>query len=207
MQLFFLTAIAAFLVVYTLKRNDQKSRIVFLSRYLENYRIEKLMETLTQGYLRALGESDPVRRDQIFGLLSSAEADLNGQFDRFASEFAKAPEVDTRITLLSVPIPYAARLFPTATFDARKAFAIHAEGIRRAAQDDETQSQRDRAFVMSAELFLMQHTCHWFCRSKGVASARMMLRHQTRYEQLIESVSPETRDAYLTLTRQRIAPA
>ena len=49
---------------------------------------------------------------------------------------------------------------------------------------------------MSAELFLMQHTCHWFCKSKTVASARMMARHQTTYAQLVAAVSPETRRAY-----------
>ena len=32
---------------------------------------------------------------------------------------------------------------------------------------------------MSAELFLMQHTCHWYCRSRAVASARMLARHKT----------------------------
>ncbi|MDB5878990.1 MAG: hypothetical protein JWQ41_2404, partial [Variovorax sp.] len=49
------------------------------------------------------------------------------------------------------------------------------------------------------ELFLMQHTCHWFCRSKTVASARMMARHQTSYALLLDSVSPTTRAAYQTL--------
>ncbi|MCY1373545.1 hypothetical protein D9M69_608290 [compost metagenome] len=52
---------------------------------------------------------------------------------------------------------------------------------------------------MSAGLFLMQHTGHWFCKSKAVASARMLTRHQTSYEQLLEAVSPETREAYRAL--------
>jgi hypothetical protein len=43
---------------------------------------------------------------------------------------------------------------------------------------------------MSAELFLMQHSCHWFCKSKAVASARMLVRHKTSHEQLIAAVSP-----------------
>jgi hypothetical protein len=47
-----------------------------------------------------------------------------------------------------------------------------------------------------AELLLMQHSCHWFCRSKVVASARMLARHQTSYEQLLDAVNPETRRAY-----------
>lgn len=31
---------------------------------------------------------------------------------------------------------------------------------------------------------MMQHTCHWYCRSKSVASARMLASHRTSYEQL-----------------------
>ena len=61
-------------------------------------------------------------------------------------------------------------------------------------------SPRDKAFTMSAELFLMQHTCHWFCKSKTVASARLMARHKTTYEQVLASVAPATRDAYRALT-------
>ena len=60
----------------------------------------------------------------------------------------------------------------------------------------------DAAFTMSAELFLMQHSCHWYCKSKTVASARMLARHQTSYEQLLDAVSPETRSAYAALTGQ-----
>ena len=40
---------------------------------------------------------------------------------------------------------------------------------------------KDRAFAILAEMLLMQHTCHWYCRSKAVASARMLARHQTSY--------------------------
>lgn len=36
----------------------------------------------------------------------------------------------------------------------------------------------------------MQHTCHWYCRSKTVASARMLARHKTAYVQLLASVDP-----------------
>jgi hypothetical protein len=58
------------------------------------------------------------------------------------------------------------------------------------------------AFTMSAELFLMQHTCHWFCKSKTVASARMLALHKTTYAQLVASVAPGTRDAYRALIRR-----
>jgi hypothetical protein len=52
---------------------------------------------------------------------------------------------------------------------------------------------------MSAELFLMQHTCHWYCRSRAVASARMLARHKTPYAQLVDSVAPATRRDYRAL--------
>jgi hypothetical protein len=58
------------------------------------------------------------------------------------------------------------------------------------------------AFTMTAELFLMQHTCHWFCKSKTVASARMLALHQTPYAQLVASVGPDTREAYCALLRK-----
>ena len=46
-----------------LNAQDQKRRIALLARTLGQYQIEALMENLTQGYLRALGEDDPARRD------------------------------------------------------------------------------------------------------------------------------------------------
>jgi hypothetical protein len=79
----------------------------------------------------------------------------------------------------------------------REALRVHARGICRAIEGDTAASARDRAFAISAELFLMQHTCHWFCRSKLVASARMLSRHQTSYDQLVTSVLPQTRSEYL----------
>lgn len=54
---------------------------------------------------------------------------------------------------------------------------------------DEEERKR-RAFTMTAELMLMQHTCHWFCRSRTVASMRLLARHKTAYEQVLQSVAP-----------------
>jgi hypothetical protein len=66
-------------------------------------------------------------------------------------------------------------------------------------QDGSDESARSRAFTTMAELFLMQHTCHWFCKSRTVASARMLARHKTSYQQLIDSVAPATRASYCEL--------
>jgi hypothetical protein len=195
MDLFILLILIAF-GAYILKSKDQKRRIALLGEHLGQYQIEKLMETLTQGYLRALAEPEAERRTQIWQLLSSSEEALCAQFNRFVAEFAKVDEAQTRVSKLAFALPFADQLFPGNTFDVRKALKIHAQGLAEAVQNNRQQSDRDKAFTVSAELFLMQHTCHWFCRSKTVASMRILARHKTAYAQLVASVSPATRKAY-----------
>jgi hypothetical protein len=56
-----------------LKAQDQRRRIGLLGRYLSQYEIEKLMENVTGGYLRALDEKDEERRAQVWSLLATAE--------------------------------------------------------------------------------------------------------------------------------------
>ena len=199
MNPFFLASLIA-IGLYILKMKDQRRRVVLLATHLGNFQIEKLMETLTSGYLRALGESDTARREQIWQLLSTSEAQLVEQFKRFSADFAKLDAAQVRISLIPVAIPFADRLFPGATFDLRRAMAIHAEGLEQACRNDAQRSNRDKAFTVSAELFLMQHTCHWFCRSKATASARLLARHQTPYAQVVASVGKRTRRAYEALT-------
>lgn len=199
MDFFLLTLISA-TGFYMLKSAEQRKRITLLGSHLSQYQIEKLMETLSDGYLRALGEKDAARREQVWALLASSEAQLCSQFSRFVAEFAKVDEVSTRVSKIPVAVPFANQLLPAATFDLRKVFAVHANGLAQAAQNTDGRSPRDKAFTMSAELYLMQHTCHWFCKSKTVASARLMARHKTTYEQVLASVAPATRDAYRALT-------
>lgn len=185
--------------LYLLNAQAQRRRIALLASHLGNYQIEKLMETLTQGYLRALGENDPERRTQIWSLLQASEARLSDQFGRFAAEFARVDAAQARVSKLPLALPLAEVLLPSATFDVRRAFEIHAHGFAAATREANDSSPRDKAFTLSAELLLMQHTCHWFCKSRMVASARMLARHQTAYAQLVASVAPETRRAYCTL--------
>jgi hypothetical protein len=181
---------------YVLRTKEQNRRIVLLGSHLGKYQIERLMESLTEGYLRCLGEDDPERRQQIWRLLNATEEALASQFNSFAADFSRLAEADTRISKLALALPYADRLFPRLTFDARRAFAIHAQAIDEAAKNSLQRAPKANAFLMSAELFLMQHTCHWYCRSKTVASARMLARHKTSYAQLIDAVAPDTRRAY-----------
>jgi hypothetical protein len=192
----FMLAMSVAIGAYILKSKYQSKRIALLGSHLGKFQIEKLMETLTEGYLRALGEADAERREQIFNLLTTTEVSLCDQLNRFATEFAKVDEADARVSKLALSIPYGVQLFPNATFDLRKALAIHAHGITNAAMNSADRSTKAKAFTVSAELFLLQHTCHWFCKSKTIASARMLGRHKTSYEQLVASVAPETRQAY-----------
>jgi hypothetical protein len=198
-EIVFLLILLAGYGAYSLKSKTQKKRIGLLARYLGQYQVEKLLETLTQGYLRALGEKEPERQTQVWNLLVSSEQQLVEQFDRFVAGFASVDDDDALVSTFPVFIPEAQRFFPKQTFDMRKLLAVHAQGIRRVANNELNQTPKARAFTLSAELFLMQHSCHWYCRSKTVASGRMLARHQTSYAQLLAAVSPQTRQAYSAL--------
>lgn len=187
--------------VWVLNGKAQRRRVALLASQLGQYQIEKLMEALTDGYLRAMGETQDERRDQIWRLLSTTESQLAEQFNQFANAFGQLDAASTRVSRLPIALPYAEVWLPQATFDLRAALSVHARGITQVLHNSSHMSARDRAFMATAELLLMQHTCHWFCKSKTIASARMLARHKTPYEQLIASVSPETRAAYLSLTR------
>jgi hypothetical protein len=196
----FLTLAALLLLAaYLQKTREQKKRITLLAAHLGRYQIETLMENLTEGYLRCLGEDDPARREQIWKLLDTTEQTLVGQFQRFAADFARVGDAEARVSTLPLALPFADRLFPARSFDMRRALAIHARGIADAAANSLQQAPKSKAYTMSAELFLMQHTCHWYCRSRAVASARMLARHKTPYAQLVDSVAPATRRDYRAL--------
>ena len=179
----------------------QQQRKILLGRQLQPYQIEKAMETLTEGTLRALGESDPERQASIWSMMASTEADLKSQFQNFVLRFAQLDAASTQVSTWPLCIPFAEKIQPSAVFDMRKALSIHSHGMASAIDNTAQRSPKDKAYVLMAEMLLMQHTCHWFCKSKAVASARMLTRHQTRYEQLVASVSPETRQAYSALLK------
>ena len=71
---FFILAMLFAVGVNALRFVAQRKRIALLGSYLGKYQIEKLMETLTAGYLRALGEEDNARREQIWQILANSEA-------------------------------------------------------------------------------------------------------------------------------------
>jgi hypothetical protein len=188
--------VVAALAGYALKTQDQRRRIALLGSQLQHYSLEKHIEALIEGYLRALGEDDAARREQIWGLMRNHETALSEQLTRLARDMARLDPDTVRISKLGWSVPFADKLFPAATFDLRKAIDIHARGMAQAIAEQPGRSDKEKAFTVMAEMYLFQHTCHWFCRSKNVASARLLARHRTAYAQVLAAVSPETRRAY-----------
>ncbi|MCE1251804.1 MAG: hypothetical protein LWW82_13930 [Comamonadaceae bacterium] len=200
---FFSLLLLLFIGLHLLRGRERAARVALLGSYLSRYQIEKLMEALTDGYLRALGEADAERRQQIWGLLATTEKNLVLQFQSFADDFAQVAAQDARVSRLPLALPYASRWWPAATFDMRAMLRLHARGIAEVAADvgdGSPEARKAQAFTMTAELYLMQHSCHWFCRSATMASVRLVALHQTGYEQVLASVSRRTRDGYRQLT-------
>ena len=189
--------------VYFLKVREQRQRVMLLASFLGGTQIEKYLGVLMDGYLRAVGENDPQRQESIWAVMAQNEQQLASQFQRFADDFAQVPTERARVSTLPLALPYFDRIVPSATFDMREAVKLHARAIREAcAQEGMTPEQRkQQAFTMTAELMLMQHTCHWFCKSRTVASVRLMARHKSSYEQVLQSVAPQTRAAYKKLLK------
>nr|MBP6277817.1 hypothetical protein [Limnohabitans sp.] len=173
--------------IHWLNTQGQRKRTALLAEQLRPYQIEKHMEQLTSAYMRALGETDPERQQQILQLQETAEEQLAHEFQNLAREFAKLPAPVTRG--FKVALPYIDQLSPKASFDMRRMLEVHAQGIALAVNNPQGLSPKERSFRMMGEMFLMQHSCHWFCKSKTIASARMVAQHQTRYEQALAAVS------------------
>ncbi|HEX5805594.1 MAG TPA: hypothetical protein VFY31_04575 [Macromonas sp.] len=187
---------------FVLKSRDERRHIVLLATHLQALQIEKLMEQLIQGYMRALDAGDTARREQIWTQLEPAERQLADQFNRLAVSIANEDAAATRVSKLALPM--ADQWWPRHTFDLRQALAIHARGLAAVVENAPGRSLKDKAYTVLAEVLLMQHTCHWFCKSKTVASARLLARHKTAYVQVLQSVSSATRQAYLALTGQSL---
>lgn len=199
MEIFVLLLMVAAFSAWQLKSKNQARRMALLDGFLGRYQVEKRMENLIEAYLSALEEKDPERQARLWTMLALSEQQLCGQLRRLAADFSAVDEADARVSKLPAFLPETDRFFPANTFDMRSALVVHAEALERAASNAQGRAPRDKAYTLSAELLLMQHTCHWYRHSKAAASARMLARHQTPYQQLLASVDPETRQAYLAV--------
>jgi hypothetical protein len=109
MELAVLVMIVAF-VGYTFQARDERRRIGLLGHYLGQYQIEKLMQTLTDGYMRALGEADAARQAQIWSMLTTTETALCEQFRRFVLDLAQLDADAARVSKLPLSIYFTAKL-------------------------------------------------------------------------------------------------
>ncbi len=196
---FLVVALPLLISLSLLNRQQQQLRIRRLAALLQPLGLEKLMEQLSTGYLRALGETDPVRSEPIWNLLAESEQRFAQQLQRLAEQAARLGADETRISRWPVGAALAARWLPANSFDLRALLKIHADGVASAVHNAQGLDRRAQAFMLSAEMLLFQHSCHMYCRSLGVASARLLARHQTSHLQALNASSHTTRQGYRAL--------
>lgn len=186
------------IVVWQIARaRYQRSHIVLLGRHLADLQLERHMETLTQGYSRAIQADSESRQLQVLETFAATERSVAAQVHALANAMQKEDPQATRVNMVSFCVPYIERFLPAMTRDFRELLHIHAKGLRHVVDNVEQWDPKTRAYHLSAELYLLQHSCHWFCKSRTVADARLMLRHQVNHQKVLESVSHVTRSAYL----------
>mgnify|MGYP006171512199 FL=1 len=187
-----------------LRVRHQRANISLLGRHLADLNLERHMETLTQGYTRAIHEENESRQLQVLETFAPTERAVAAQMQTLATSIQKDDAQRTRMGTYPICVPYATHLLPASTQrDFRTLLQVHANGLRRAVDNEAGWPPKTRAFHLSAELYLFQHSCHWFCKSRNVADARLMLRHQVTHKKVLESVSEPTRKAYLEWLRGR----
>jgi hypothetical protein len=103
-ELFLLLPIAIVALWFARTRQQQR-RIAILARYLSGHDIEKNIETLSQGYSRALGESDPARGEQVWRVLRGTEDILCRQVRKLAEDFAGVEPAATRVSKFPIWLP------------------------------------------------------------------------------------------------------
>lgn len=189
--------LAVAVVWRVLSMRYQKAHIALLGRHLANHQLERHMETLTQGYTRAIQADSTSRQLQILETFAQTERAVASQAQAVAVALQQESLQQASLVTWPMCIPYAEHFAPSITRDFRALFQIHAEGLRYVVDNVPGWEPKQRAYHLSAELYLLQHSCHWFCKSRGVANARLQLRHQVEYQKVLDSVSETTRSAYV----------
>lgn len=182
---------------HVLRVRYQRARIALLASHLTNMNLERHMETLTQGYTRAIHEDNESRQRQVLDTFTQTEKVVAANVHKLAESMQKESAADTAMGTFAFCVPYIERcVSPASLLDFRALLHIHAAGLRTAIDNPSDMDLKQRAFHISAELYLLQHSCHWFCKSRGVADARLLLRHKVDHKKVLESVSSTTRAAY-----------
>ncbi|TEA77417.1 hypothetical protein [Allopusillimonas ginsengisoli] len=193
---FALTLLVVVIAWQVLRVRYQRARIALLGRHLANLQLERHMETLTQGYTRAIHEESETRQIQVLTTFAQTESAVATQVQSLANTMQKESAPAASMGTLPFCLPYAHRFLPTLARDFRELLHIHAAGLRHVVDNEGGWDAKSRAYHLSAELYLLQHSCHWFCKSRAVADARLMLRHQVNHQTVLDSVSAMTRSAY-----------
>lgn len=204
---FFLILLAVIATWRLLCLRYQRTHIALLGRHLASLQLERHMETLTQGYTRAIHEKDEARQLQVLDTFAQTERAVALQIQALADSMQQESEQATRMGVLSFCVPYIEQFLPASTRDFRRLLHIHAAGLRHVVDNLDHWGPKDRAYHLSAELYLLQHSCHWFCKSRAVADARLMVRHKVQRQQALDAVSAVTRSAYLMWLKDGAPPA
>lgn len=175
----------------------QRTHIALLGQHLASLQLERHIETLTEGYTRAINEEAETRQLQILDMFAQTERAVATQAQSLAQAMQKASLQAASMGTLPFCLPYAERFLPAVTRDFRELLHIHAAGLRHVVDNEDGWDAKTRAYHLSAELYLFQHSCHWYCKSRTVADARLTVRHQVTHQKVLESVSRVTRTAYL----------
>ncbi len=192
------TVVMAIVAWLLLRVRYQRAHIALLGQHLANLQLERHMETLTQGYTRAIHEKEETRQIQVMETFAQTERAVATQARTLADAMQKESLHAASMGTLPLSVPYLERFLPTLTRDFRELLHIHAAGLRHVVDNESNWGTKDRAYHLSAELYLFQHSCHWFCKSRTVADARLAMRHQVTHQKVLESVSEVTRSAYLS---------
>jgi len=196
-----LTLLIAIVAWQALRVRYQRKHIALLGGYLSSLQLERHMETLTEGYTRAIHEKEETRQAQVLETFAQAERSMAAQVQSLADAMRKESSPATSMGTLPFCLPYLERFLPALTRDFRELLRIHAAGLRHVVDNERGWDMKSRAYHLSAELYLLQHSCHWFCKSRTVADARLVMRHQVNHQKVLESVSDQTRSAYMQWLR------
>lgn len=191
-----LLLLGIFIVGQVFRVRYQRAHIALLGQHLSQMQLESHMETLTTTYARAIQEHTESRQFQVLATVNQTEQAVASQMQRLAQAMKKESEAATLMGILAFNLPFLTQLFPRIKRDFRQLLQIHAAGLRYVADNEANWSPKDRAYHLSAELYLFQHSCHWFCKSRPVADARLMVRHKIDHKKVLASVSEPTRLAY-----------
>jgi hypothetical protein len=195
-----ITLIMVAIAWQVIRMRYQRGRIALLGSHLAKLQLERHMETLTQGYTRAIHEKDESRQLQVLDTFAPTERALAAGVETLAGTMQNESAPTRSMGPYSFCLPYAER-FIAGTRDFATLLRIHAVGLRHVVDNEAGWDPKTRAFHLSAELYLLQHSCHWFCKSRNVADARLLMRHQINHQKVLDSVSEGTRKAYLTWMR------